>query len=97
MANEERPDNPQPNINESTQQVSFTANQISITETEPKFNAALDNAETLPSFADQLYEKVTSVIGGNNPNQFFCMSLWTACMGKNSQEGTCFRAAAWKM
>ena len=83
MANEERPDNPQPNINESTQQVSFTANQISITETEPKFNAALDNAETLPSFADQLYEKVTSVIGGNNPNQFFCMSLPGMQIDKN--------------
>lgn len=75
MANEERPDNQQPNTNESTQQVSFTANHISITETEPKLNAALDNAETLPSFADQLYDKITSVIGGNNPNQFFCMSL----------------------
>ena len=25
------------------------------------------------------------------------MLVWTACMGKNSQEGTCFRAAAWKM
>ena len=83
MANEERPDNPQPNINESTQQVFFTANQISITETEPKFNAALDNAETLPSFADQLYEKVTSVIGGNNPNQFFCMSLPGMQIDKN--------------
>ena len=83
MANEERPDNPQPNISESTQQVSFTANQISITETEPKFNAALDNAETLPSFADQLYEKVTSVIGGNNPNQFFCMSLPGMQIDKN--------------
>lgn len=83
MANEERPDNPQPNINESTQQVSFTANKISITETEPKFNAALDNAETLPSFADQLYEKVTSVIGGNNPNQFFCMSLPGMQIDKN--------------
>ena len=83
MANEERPDNPQPNINESTQQVSITANQISITETEPKFNAALDNAETLPSFADQLYEKVTSVIGGNNPNQFFCMSLPGMQIDKN--------------
>lgn len=83
MANEERPDNPQPNISESTQQVSFTANQISITETEPKFNAALDNAETLPSFADQLYEKVTSVIGGNNQNQFFCMSLPGMQIDKN--------------
>ena len=83
MANEERPDNQQPNTNESTQQVSFTANHISITETEPKLNAALDNAETLPSFADQLYEKVTSVIGGNNPNQFFCMSLPGMQIDKN--------------
>lgn len=83
MANEERPDNQQPNTNESTQQVSFTANHISITETEPKLNAVLDNAETLPSFADQLYDKVTSVIGGNNPNQFFCMSLPGMQIDKN--------------
>ncbi len=83
MANEERPDNQQQNTNESTQQVSFTANHISITETEPKLNAALDNAETLPSFADQLYDKITSVIGGNNPNQFFCMSLPGMQIDKN--------------
>ncbi|MDU5686598.1 MAG: hypothetical protein E6017_13430 [Kluyvera cryocrescens] len=83
MANEERPDNQQPNTNESTQQVSFTANHISITETEPKLNAALDNAETLSSFADQLYDKITSVIGGNNPNQFFCMSLPGMQIDKN--------------
>lgn len=83
MANEERPDNQQPNTNESTQQVSFTANHISITETEPKLNAALNNAETLPSFADQLYDKITSVIGGNNPNQFFCMSLPGMQIDKN--------------
>lgn len=83
MANEEHPDNQQPNTNESTQQVSFTANHISITETEPKLNAALDNAETLPSFADQLYDKITSVIGGNNPNQFFCMSLPGMQIDKN--------------
>ncbi|WP_341299608.1 hypothetical protein MHB44_13700 [Lysinibacillus sp. FSL H8-0500] len=33
-----------------------------------------DNAST-QSFADQLYEQITSVIGGSNANQFFCMSL----------------------
>lgn len=27
------------------------------------------------SFADVLYDEITSVIGGNNPNQFFCMGL----------------------
>lgn len=27
------------------------------------------------SFADILYDQITSVIGGNNPNQFFCMGL----------------------
>lgn len=27
------------------------------------------------SFADILYDKITSVIGGDNPNQFFCMSM----------------------
>lgn len=27
------------------------------------------------SFADVLYEKITSVIGGDNPKQFFCMGL----------------------
>ncbi|MEC1178989.1 hypothetical protein P9B03_10885 [Metasolibacillus meyeri] len=27
------------------------------------------------SFADKLYEQITSVIGGNNAQQFFCMSL----------------------
>lgn len=32
-----------------------------------------DNEEK--SFADELYEKITSVIGGDNPNQFFCMGL----------------------
>lgn len=27
------------------------------------------------SLADQLYEKITDVTGGNNPNQFFCVGL----------------------
>lgn len=27
------------------------------------------------SFVDQLYDQITAVIGGSNPNQFFCMSL----------------------
>lgn len=27
------------------------------------------------SFADTLYDEITAVIGGNNPNQFFCMGL----------------------
>lgn len=27
------------------------------------------------SFADKLYDEITSVIGGDNPNQFFCMGL----------------------
>lgn len=27
------------------------------------------------SFVDRLYEEIMSVIGGNNPNQFFCMGL----------------------
>lgn len=27
------------------------------------------------SLADQLYEKITAVIGGDHPNQFFCMDL----------------------
>lgn len=31
--------------------------------------------EASESFADILYDKITSVIGGDNPNQFFCMSL----------------------
>lgn len=28
-----------------------------------------------PSLADTLYEEITAVIGGDNPNQFFCMGL----------------------
>lgn len=31
--------------------------------------------EPQQSFADQLYQNITSVIGGDNPNQFFCMGL----------------------
>lgn len=27
------------------------------------------------SFADKLYRQITSIIGGDNPNQFFCMGL----------------------
>lgn len=27
------------------------------------------------SLADKLYQEITAVIGGNNPNQFFCMGL----------------------
>lgn len=27
------------------------------------------------SFADKLYQEITAVIGGDNPNQFFCMGL----------------------
>jgi hypothetical protein len=29
----------------------------------------------LPSFSDTLYDKINSVIGGTNSNQFFCMTL----------------------
>jgi hypothetical protein len=36
---------------------------------------ALKGDEPKKSFADILYDKITSVIGGNNPNQFFCMGL----------------------
>lgn len=32
-------------------------------------------AEESASFADILYDQITSVIGGDNPNQFFCMGL----------------------
>ena len=34
-----------------------------------------EGAEEEKSFLDTLYEKVTDVIGGDNPNQFFCMML----------------------
>lgn len=83
MSNEERPEDQQSNINDTTHQVSHTTSHISITETAPKLNAALDNAGETLSFADQLYEKITSVIGGNNPNQFFCMSLPGMQIDKN--------------
>ena len=37
---------------------------------------------------------VLDLIRGNSvPMMFVC----TACIGKNSQEGTCLSAAAWKM
>lgn len=32
-------------------------------------------AEESESFADILYDQITSVISGDNPNQFFCMGL----------------------
>ena len=38
-------------------------------------NLTLKDEEENKSFADVLYDKITSVIGGSNPNQFFCMSL----------------------
>lgn len=31
--------------------------------------------ESTKNFSDQLYDEITAVIGGDNPNQFFCMSL----------------------
>lgn len=31
--------------------------------------------EPTKNFSDQLYDEITAVIGGDNPNQFFCMSL----------------------
>ncbi len=38
---------------------------------------------TVKSFADTLYEKITGVIGGDNPNQFFCMGLPGTMVEKN--------------
>lgn len=46
-------------------------------------HAALDSGAVLRdegddpqmSFADELYQEITAVIGGDNPNQFFCMGL----------------------
>lgn len=35
------------------------------------------------SFADKLYQQITSVIGGDNPNQFFCMGLPGTVIEKN--------------
>ena len=35
----------------------------------------LQGNESTPSFADKIYEQITSVIGGSNANQFLCMSL----------------------
>lgn len=35
----------------------------------------LQDGDNTQSFADKLYEQITSVIGGSNANQFFCMSL----------------------
>ncbi len=34
-----------------------------------------DQGDKEKSFADVLYDEITSVIGGDNPNQFFCMGL----------------------
>jgi hypothetical protein len=34
-----------------------------------------DSENSTSSFADVLYDEITKVIGGNNSNQFFCMSL----------------------
>lgn len=33
------------------------------------------NKDTVKNFSDQLYDEITAVIGGDNPNQFFCMTL----------------------
>lgn len=37
--------------------------------------AESDANDSTKSFADTLYDEITSVIGGDNPNQFFCMGL----------------------
>lgn len=36
---------------------------------------AEDQENDSKNFADILYDEITSVIGGNNPNQFFCMGM----------------------
>ena len=32
------------------------------------------------NFSDLLYEEITAVIGGDNPNQFFCISCLTPAL-----------------
>ena len=44
------------------------------TETDPKESGTEKDTKS-ESFADILYDQITSVIGGSNPNQFFCMGL----------------------
>lgn len=34
-----------------------------------------NKTEPTKNFSDQLYDEITAVIGGDNPNQFFCMNL----------------------
>ncbi|WP_052282048.1 hypothetical protein [Kluyvera genomosp. 1] len=83
MVDEHRPENPKSVTNESHQQEFMVTTDITIKENGPEPNPALLDAATTPSFADELYEKITSVIGGSNPNQFFCMSLPGTHIDKN--------------
>lgn len=41
----------------------------------PTDNPGDDKNDPAVSFIDKIYNQITSVIGGDNPNQFFCMGL----------------------
>lgn len=83
MADEHRPENQEITNNKLNHQEHNVTTDITLTENGPEPNASLLDAATTPSFADELYEKITSVIGGSNPNQFFCMSLPGTHIDKN--------------
>lgn len=37
--------------------------------------AALNGSDNEPSFLDQIYDRIDSLIGGDNPNQFLCLTI----------------------
>lgn len=60
---------------EQPQQRDTVTNLVNTTSPVDKKNKKLLEENSPPSFADTIYKKIVSVIGGDNPNQFFCMSL----------------------
>jgi hypothetical protein len=73
-ANDENAEKVQPEQVEEESEVQENPEQKSPKQTIPILRDGEPTTEE-NSFADVLYEKITSVIGGDNPKQFFCMGL----------------------
>lgn len=66
--------NPEAKSSPSTKEVSPKKKKNPVL-TASVLGAESDANDNTKSFADTLYDEITSVIGGSNPNQFFCMGL----------------------
>lgn len=75
MQEKENKENKQPDIPEEPKAAKGDAGRRQKPAAAILADAPVAAGDSGGSLADKLYQEITAVIGGNNPNQFFCMGL----------------------